>query len=500
VGLVSVSAKTMSLAIFNKNAAKNYLLHSLSGLPGISQKIFQQLSMRLDHNDCVPLEPLSVEKIRSEIERSHPKLFAQIRSLDEVGKIASIGQVHRAVLNDGREVAIKVKLPNIDQEIWENFRLIRKAAPFAPGKKYGMQIHSFLDSLENVLREELDYQLEAKNQHEFRRCLAKFPQFVVPEVIDSLSNDCILTQAFELSVSPSEVKYRWQAAEKRYCAELLFTFGVQSLFNQHLLHGDFHAGNFGFRKKNTASTAEIQMVLYDFGAVLRLEKSAPGILICLIDAYGSGRHVSPFNALCSIGFDPEKLKHIAACLPALCETIFEPFLTDLPWRPGDWDLQLRIDRLLGENKWWFRSAGPPWFLQLMRSMAGVLFSMKDMDAAVFSRKILLTHLDASVDYSSVRIEDYSKYLENQPNYNCTNSAKNLTVLVTENTEEVVSLSMPARAVDDLEELIPGDKVEKIKAGGIDFEEIKVKAQRSGYMPQTLFEAQVDIRRYLVRLV
>lgn len=78
-------------------------------------------------------------------------------------------------------------------------------------------------------------------------------------------------------------------------------------------------------------------------------------------------------------------------------------------------------------------------------------------------------------------------------------AKNLCVLVTENNEEVVSLSMPARAVENLEDLVDPTVRERIEKLGYDLLEIKFRAEKSGYVPQILFEADAGKRKYKVWL-
>jgi predicted unusual protein kinase regulating ubiquinone biosynthesis (AarF/ABC1/UbiB family) len=102
---------------------------------------------------------------------------------DRPAAAASIGQVHRAVWKDGRDVAVKVQYPGAGQALISDLNQVSRVARVAAGWIPGLDIKPILDELKSRVAEELDYALEARSQKAFAAAFAGDPDYAVPDVI-----------------------------------------------------------------------------------------------------------------------------------------------------------------------------------------------------------------------------------------------------------------------------------------------------------------------------
>jgi predicted unusual protein kinase regulating ubiquinone biosynthesis (AarF/ABC1/UbiB family) len=144
------------------------------------------------------VEPLPFADIREVIEEQlGARLSKLFESIDEepLGS-ASLGQVHAAELRDGRPVVVKVQRPGIRTSLSEDMDFFREAAQFleahtAAGQR--LDLVGVVQQMEQALREELDYRVEARNGQSLRHTLADFPHLIVPRVIEGYSTAAVLT-------------------------------------------------------------------------------------------------------------------------------------------------------------------------------------------------------------------------------------------------------------------------------------------------------------------
>ena len=245
----------------------------------------------------------------------------------------------------------------------------------------------------------------------------------------------------------------------------------------------------------------IELVLYDFGAVLDITNDQASLLAGLVSALSEKKQVSPLEYFIALGFDLKKLIHIQRQLPSLSVSIFDPLLSTRPWDAKDWSVGEQIEKVLGADKWWFRTAGPPWFLFLMRAVHGLHSALCRLEVRCSPQEVYKHILDhcpeidwgivpAQVELSQSEIENMTKISDH---------ASSLRVDVTENGDGVVNLELPVRLVDDLENLISEEVHSKINEMGINLSAIKEKAQKSGYVKQELFNTLAGSRKYHVWL-
>lgn len=173
---------------------------------------------------------------------------------------ASIGQVHRARLLDGREVAVKVQHPGIDRAIEADLKnasvvegLVGAFGPRALDSK------RFLDEIATRFREELDYTLEAAQQKRFAKIHAGDPGVRIPAIIDERSSKRVLTS--ELASGES---LEWAAEQpeelRRTYAEVLWRFVFRGNLVGGVFNADPHPGNYLFHPDGT-------ITFLDFGCV-----------------------------------------------------------------------------------------------------------------------------------------------------------------------------------------------------------------------------------------
>lgn len=210
--------------------------------------------------------PFSIirRQLRTELGGDPDTLF---REFDQTPfAAASIGQVHRAVTQDGRDVVVKVQYPavkeSIDSDMRQLRRILRLGALFKVNEK---TLDAIFSEIRDQLEEELDYEQEATNIERFRTFHKDDSWLVIPRVVPELSTGKILTLEYEpgddLQSLEQDPRYS-QETRNRIGGRLFEAIGKQ-MFALREVHCDPHPGNFAFRPDGT-------IIMYDFGAVKRL--------------------------------------------------------------------------------------------------------------------------------------------------------------------------------------------------------------------------------------
>ncbi|HEY3946253.1 MAG TPA: AarF/ABC1/UbiB kinase family protein [Solirubrobacteraceae bacterium] len=159
---------------------------------------------------------------------------------------ASIGQVYRARLHDGRDVAVKVQYPGIASAVRADIQnlglLIRAARRFAPGLDPG----STAVEVRERITEELDYEHEAQAQRAFARRYRDHPFIVIPDVITELCRERVLVTEWVDGIGFDQLK-AYPKAKRDRVGEIVFRFYFGSLYRFGHFSGDPHPGNFVLR-------------------------------------------------------------------------------------------------------------------------------------------------------------------------------------------------------------------------------------------------------------
>jgi len=233
-------------------------------VPDAYRGAYEQALKSLHHGTSTS-DPKAIRRvIESELGAPIERLFAEWEETPFAS--ASIGQVHRARLSDGRQVAVKVQHPGIEQAVENDLRnagvLEAMVGTLLPR---GVDTKRLFNDVRDRFREELSYKKEAKNQEIFARIHANDPNVVIPHVIKERSNQRVLTTDFVTGMSLSQAAALAETERKQYCATL-WRFEFRSLLQSGIFNADPHPGNFFFMDGG-------RIAFIDFGCVQQLEDS-----------------------------------------------------------------------------------------------------------------------------------------------------------------------------------------------------------------------------------
>ena len=270
-----------------RNAAR--IASTLGEMKGAAMKAGQMLSL---HEGLLPKEVAAVlsvlqndapsvsfevmeRQLRSEV-KNYDELFESVDA--EAFASASIGQVHRGVLRDGREVAIKIQYPDADRMVTADLTNMKVLLGNLVGLFTDIDFEPIWEEVRERLVEELDYVQEAENIRRKAAMHADFPEVIIPEVIDEATTRRVLTMEFVEAMHPNE------AASDRYPQELkdqwgvtLFEFTLRGLFRHKFLHADPNFANFAFREDGTVA-------VYDYGCMKQVPDKIAAGYAALMDA------------------------------------------------------------------------------------------------------------------------------------------------------------------------------------------------------------------------
>jgi predicted unusual protein kinase regulating ubiquinone biosynthesis (AarF/ABC1/UbiB family) len=230
-----------------------------AGQSAVFAKAMAKLQTAAHHSDPAAVRAV----VEAELGRGLHDAFAEWS--DTPFASASIGQVHRARLHDGTRVAVKVQHPGVATALGND---LDNAAAFesmvARLVPAGVNIDELFQAVVERFREELDYELEAKNLSEFARLHAAEPAVQLPRLVSSHSSRRVLTTLFCHGESFEQACRHAEAFREHY-AETLWRFVTRSILRGGIFNADPHPGNYLFNKDG-------KVVFLDFGCVQRLSK------------------------------------------------------------------------------------------------------------------------------------------------------------------------------------------------------------------------------------
>lgn len=200
------------------------------------------------------------------------ELFTEFE--DRPSAAASIGQVHRAVWHDGRDVAVKVQYPGAGEALLSDLtqlsRFARLLGPLVPG----MDIKPLIAEMRDRVSEELDYELEARAQQEHAAEFEADPDVVIPAVVHQ-SEQVLVTEWID-GIPLSEVIADGTPEQRDRAGQLLARFLFSGPARTGLLHADPHPGNFRLLPPADPATGDAQELDGDGSAEGEHEGEDPG--------------------------------------------------------------------------------------------------------------------------------------------------------------------------------------------------------------------------------
>ncbi|MGW7350637.1 ABC1 kinase family protein [Streptomyces sp. NPDC054784] len=247
---------------------------------------------------------------------------------DKPAAAASIGQVHRAVWHDGREVAVKVQYPGAGEALVSDLaqlgRFARLLGPLIPG----MDIKPLIAELRERVTEELDYALEAEAQRAYAAEFADDPDVFVPDVVHQ--GDQVLVTEWMEGVPLSEVISDGGEEERDRAGQLLARFLFAGTARTGLLHADPHPGNFRLLtggsgpSGNEGPASAWRLGVMDFGTVDRLPDGLPPTIGTALRMTLDGEADEVYGLLCDEGFVKDSIELDPAAVLDYLLPIIEP--------------------------------------------------------------------------------------------------------------------------------------------------------------------------------
>ncbi len=322
-------------------AAARQLVTILGGMRGAAMKVGQSLStvdMGLVPEEVRP----EFQKILAELQHSaDPAPFKQVKKIVEADlgapidelfasfadrpiAAAAIGQVHKAVLRDGRVVAVKVQYPGIAEAIESDMKNLALGLKLLKTIVPGIDTAAIADEIRERIYEELDYELEAQNQRSMARIYRGHPFIVVPEVHTRLCGRRVLVTDFIEGRRFEEILDR-PAAERDRVGEILVRFYLNGPMRHRLLNGDPHPGN-------TLFLDDGRVAFLDFGFAKKLPDAEVEQMVDSTIATHAGDPGALLEVVARAGALPQN--------PALAPLLYESYNAVFGWLMVDEPLQI----------------------------------------------------------------------------------------------------------------------------------------------------------------
>src|SRR3954469_1202063 len=247
--------------------------------------------------------PMPWKKVREVLDEEWDEFPEELfEELDEEpAAAASIGQVHRAVLPDGRQVAVKIQYPGVAEALRADLQnagvLMKMAKAFAPG----LDANAVARELRERVLEELDYEYEAQNQRSFSRAYRGHPFIHVPDVVTRLSTTRVLVSEWVGGMGFDEVKELPQPERDRF-GEIVYRFCFGSVYHLQPFNADSHPGNYLLMEDG-------RVAFLDFGMTKHLDKEQIELEIAALEAIFDQEPERLRKALHDLGFlnNPQKI-------------------------------------------------------------------------------------------------------------------------------------------------------------------------------------------------
>ena len=300
---------------------------------------------------------------------------------DKAVASASIGQVHKAVWADGREVAVKIQYPGADEALRADLKTMQRMVGVLKQLSPGADVQGVVDELIERTEMELDYRLEADNQRAFAKAYEGDPHFVVPHIVASAPK--VVIQEWIEGIPLSHIIRDGTQEQRDLMATRLFEFSDDAPRRLEMVHGDAHPGNFMLLPGD-------KMGVIDFGAVAPMPGGWPVELGQILRYAVDKNYDKLLPTMQKAGFIQKGQQVSTREIDDMLKQYVEPLQVPVFHYQRSW-LQrmttLELDRAAGQIKAARQMDIPPKLAIPMRVIASIVAISCQLDAHVPTRRI-----------------------------------------------------------------------------------------------------------------
>lgn len=374
---------------YTRNAGR--VVEVLSELKGASMKVGQMLSadpelLPPEFADVMSslqkdAQPMTYVTVKAQIEKALDRPIETVFSFfdpDPVGS-ASIGQVHRAVLETGEEVAVKVQYPGVADSLESDLKSLKSMLIYGRAFVDRERLNQIFEEVQRMLLEEADYRIEAETLGRFHEILKTRPGLRAPRPFPEWSRKEVLVMEFVHGTKLDDALEAMPQGARRQELIERWMFTYSWMFHELLqLHSDPHPGNFLLEDDDT-------LVMLDFGCVKSFEADFADGFLELVDATWQNDPERTIQVYQRLGFGAET-QDAARIDPELVqqyqEIIVAPFLRDEPFDFGSWQPAREAKRFMLRHPSFLKLVPPPDALAYLRVLSGIKGLLSKLDARI----------------------------------------------------------------------------------------------------------------------
>lgn len=310
-------AEDLMMALGNLKGPLMKVGQILSTIPEALPPEYAEAMQQLQSNAPPMGWPFVRRRMRSELGEDWESNFKVFEK--EAAAAASLGQVHKAITNYGKNVACKLQYPDMQSAIQADLNQLKILFSLYESYDKAIKTSNIYDELKARLNEELDYELESRHQKLYTEILKDEPNVHVPEVIDDLSTSRLLTS--EWMDGTKILEFKDSDIETRNTIALnMFRAWYVPLYHYGIIHGDPHLGNYSIRN-------DLSINLLDFGCVRVFRPDFVGGVIDLYHALLNDDQKLAVHAYETWGFKNLSKEQIET-LTIWAKFLYEPLMDD----------------------------------------------------------------------------------------------------------------------------------------------------------------------------
>jgi predicted unusual protein kinase regulating ubiquinone biosynthesis (AarF/ABC1/UbiB family) len=373
----------------------------LSKMRGAAMKVGQILSM--DTGDFLPRELADIlARLRDDASTMPAEQLARVME-DAYGEdweqvfygfefkplaAASIGQVHRAISPDGREIVLKIQYPGVAKSIDSDVDNIASLFKLSGLMPEGIDIQPLLDDAKLQLKDEANYLTEAKYLEAFNEVLGSDDRFVLPELLPDFTTENVLAMTY-VSGRPIEVIEDLPQADRDRVMATLIELMFKELFELRMVQTDPNFANYMYRPESG------EIVLLDFGATRHFKAGFTNNYRSLMKAAMAGNEKRLMAAAEKLGYVMgEASEEYRALVLEMFLMVLEPLTLDEEFDFGNTDLPARMAEMAEPvqdfREFW--QAPPTDAVYFHRKLGGMFLLASRIGARVNVRELILQFL------------------------------------------------------------------------------------------------------------